>query len=136
LTARKGAIEATLEGFCWRASWPAARRRFVVFLLVESWLVGGERREEAEGCEREDEVFFFSFSAVDRVRIFFFSFAIFELFFSPPQCSLPKFQSLSPYLTLPIAESTITGRCSGKEHTMSATSRILVASATDEPPNL
>ena len=59
-----------------------------------------------------------------------------------PQFSLPLCKTnplpLPPLLplTLPIAESTITGKCSGKEQTMSATSRILVASATDEPPNL
>jgi len=79
--------------------------------------------------------------AVDRLDFFLlFSFSLslspsLSLSLSLPQSSCNSTNSL-PLLTLPIAESTITGRCSGNEQTMSATSRILVASATEEPPNL
>lgn len=37
--------------------------------------------------------------------------------------------------TLPIADSTTQGRCSGKLHTISATSIMRSAEATEEPPN-
>ena len=37
--------------------------------------------------------------------------------------------------TLPMADSTMQGRCSGKLQTISATSLIRCALATDEPPN-
>ena len=38
-------------------------------------------------------------------------------------------------LTLPMADSTMQGYCSGKLHMMAATSRMRSALATDEPPN-
>jgi hypothetical protein len=38
--------------------------------------------------------------------------------------------------TLPMADNTTTGNSSPNEHTMSATSRILSADATELPPNL
>ncbi len=37
--------------------------------------------------------------------------------------------------TLPMADSTTQGYCSGKLHTMSATSRMRSADTSEEPPN-
>ena len=59
---------------------------------------------------------------------------------SATSSALSHFIACSPaarrlLVDLPMAESTSTGMCSGKERTMLATSRMRSASATDEPPN-
>eukprot|EP00955_Chlamydomonas_euryale_P038737 351175-Chlamydomonas_euryale.AAC.3 len=52
-------------------------------------------------------------------------------------CRTPPPKSLPPgSCTLPIADSTTAGRFSGNEQMMSATSRMRIASRTDDPPNL